>query len=195
MIEEKIEEYTRTVFDQHKVVFEEFRGIAPGLASQVAGLCLNALRSGGKILFFGNGGSAADAQHLATELTVRFEMDRPALAAMALTTNTSSLTAVGNDYGFEDLFARQIEAFCGGRDVAIGISTSGNSENVIRGLVKAKQIGAKTVLLTGRSGGRAKAIADCNVLVPSDNTARIQEMHILFGHILCGAIEREIATT
>ncbi len=193
MIEQHMQEYAGTVLTQHSVVFEEFRRVVPGLASEIAGLCVGALRGGGKILFFGNGGSAADAQHLATELTVRFEMERRALAAMALTTNTSSLTAVGNDYGFQDLFARQIEAFCGERDVAIGISTSGNSENVIRGLSKAKEIGARTVLLSGRTGGRAAPLADCKVLVPSDNTARIQEMHILFGHILCGVIEREFA--
>jgi D-sedoheptulose 7-phosphate isomerase len=154
--------------------------------------CGECLMGGSKLLFFGNGGSAADAQHLATELTVRFRRNRRALAAIALTTDTSTLTAVGNDFGFEYLFSRQIEALCSSGDVAVGITTSGNSENVVRGLLKAKEIGAGTVAFTGGDGGRVKDIADIALVIPSTNTARIQEMHILIGHVLCEGIESAV---
>jgi len=153
-------------------------------------LCL-ALENGNKLILFGNGGSAVDAQHLATELTVRFERNRRAIPAIALTTDTSALTAIGNDFGFEELFARQVEALSLSGDVVIGLSTSGNSENVIRGLKKAREIGAVTVAFTGGTGGRMVEHADFAIVIPSDNTARIQEMHMLIGHILCGVIEEE----
>ncbi len=159
---------------------------------ELLGVCQVSLTGGGKLLFFGNGGSAADAQHLATELTVRFEKNRRAIPAIALTTDTSALTAIGNDFGFEELFARQVEALCRPGDVAIGLSTSGNSENVIRGLKKAREIGAVTVAFTGGTGGRLVEYADHAIVIPSDNTARIQEMHMLIGHILCGVIEEEL---
>jgi D-sedoheptulose 7-phosphate isomerase len=152
-----------------------------------------ALTAGGKILFFGNGGSAADAQHLATELTVRYRTNRRALSAIALTTDTSTLTAIGNDFGFDDLFARQVEALGRPGDLAIGFTTSGNSENVIRGFIAARACGVRTAVFTGGSGGRVLAHADVAVVVPSANTARIQEMHILLGHTLCGWLEATAA--
>ena len=154
--------------------------------------CAAALRAEGKLLFFGNGGSASDAQHLATELTVRYKQNRPALAAIALTTDTSALTAIGNDLGFDQLFARQIEALGRPGDVAIAISTSGKSPNVLNALDKARDMGITAVGLTGGSGGAMAGRADPLLIVPSSTTARIQEMHIMLGHMLCGALEIEL---
>jgi D-sedoheptulose 7-phosphate isomerase len=148
-----------------------------------------ALHSGRKILFFGNGGSAADAQHMAAELVGRFSHERRALPALALTTNSSSLTAIGNDYSFERVFARQIEAFGSAGDVAVGISTSGKSPNVIEGIRTAKQIGIVTAGMTGFQGGKLADKADYCIRVPSEHTPRIQEAHILIGHILCKVID------
>jgi D-sedoheptulose 7-phosphate isomerase len=150
------------------------------------------IRSGGKLMFFGNGGSAADAQHLATELTVRYKKDRTAIAAIALTTDSSALTAAGNDLGFEKIFARQIEALGRKGDVAVAISTSGKSANVIAGLKQAKAMGLVTVAFGANDGGAMQAHADHLLLVPSTTTARIQEMHILLGQMLCGALEIEL---
>ncbi len=147
------------------------------------------IKAGGKILFFGNGGSAGDAQHLATELTVRYKTDRAPIAAVALTTDTSSLTAIGNDFGFEHLFARQVAALGKKGDLAIGISTSGNSKNVINALAEAKKMGIVTAGLTGRTGGEMAPLCDILLNVPSATTARIQEMHITLGQMLCGALE------
>jgi D-sedoheptulose 7-phosphate isomerase len=154
--------------------------------------CRASLAQGRKLLFFGNGGSAADAQHFATELVVRYQKNRGAIRALALTTDTSALTAIGNDFGFDDLFARQIEALCSAGDVAIGISTSGNSENVIRGLRSARAKGAVTVAFTGGNGGRIRSHADHAIVVPSATTARIQEAHLLLGHTLCALLEAEV---
>ena len=179
-------------FDQHLEVLDKMREEIYEPFTRLIADCVNAIDSGNKLLFFGNGGSASDAQHIATELTVRFQKDRPAIAAIALTTDTSALTAIGNDFGFDNLFSRQIEALCVKGDIAIGISTSGNSENVIRGLKAAKRIGATTAALGGGDGGRMKDIVDHAIIVPSTVTARIQEMHILIGHMLCGAVEREL---
>jgi D-sedoheptulose 7-phosphate isomerase len=143
-------------------------------------------------VFFGNGGSAADAQNLATELTIRYKKDRPAIAALALTTDSSAITAAGNDFGFETIFSRQIEALGKAGDVAIGISTSGRSANVIKALEAARARGMVTAGLSGRTGGNLGPYCDLLFLVPSDVTARIQEMHITFGQMLCGAIEIEL---
>jgi D-sedoheptulose 7-phosphate isomerase len=148
-----------------------------------------ALEQGKKLLFFGNGGSAADAQHLATELTVRFKTNRKALAAIALTTDTSALTAIGNDLGFEYLFSRQIEAIGHKGDMVIGISTSGKSPNILKALEIARQNGLITVGLTGGSGGEMGPLADILLKIPSSTTSRIQEMHITLGQMLCGALE------
>lgn len=152
-------------------------------------VCENSIRGGGKILFFGNGGSASDCQHLATELSARYKKDRPAIAALALTTDTSALTAIGNDYSFDYVFARQIEALGRDGDIAIGISTSGNSGNVIAGLKEARRRGLITVGLSGRDGGKMHDVCDILIVVPSQTTARIQEMHITLGQMLCGALE------
>ncbi len=144
---------------------------------------------GNKIILFGNGGSAADAQHIAAEFTGRFLQERRGLPAIALTTDTSALTAIGNDYGFENIFSRQVEALAVPGDLIIGISTSGNSANVLNGLKYAKLIGCKTIGLTGNTGGNMNDICDINIVVPSNVTARIQEMHILIGHIFCAYID------
>jgi len=151
--------------------------------------CIRVLKSGGKIILFGNGGSAADAQHIAAELIGRYLRDRRALAAFALTTNTSSLTAIANDYTYEQVFSRQIEAIGKKGDIAIGISTSGNSKNVIQALLEAKKQGLVTIGMTGSSGGILKHETDYCVCIPSDHTPRIQEAHIAVGHILCEIIE------
>lgn len=156
---------------------------------RLGNLVAAALRSHGKLLFFGNGGSAADAQHLAAEFTIRF--DRRALAAIALATDTSALTACGNDFGFDRIFSRQIEALGRPGDVAIGISTSGNSANVIGALKCARALGLTAAAFSGQNGGKLRGIADPLVAVPSQETAGIQEMHSLLGHILCAEAEHQ----
>jgi D-sedoheptulose 7-phosphate isomerase len=156
---------------------------------QTALQIVKALRGGCKVLFFGNGGSAADAQHLAAEFTGRYLKERRALPALALHANSSAVTAIGNDYGFDLVFARQIEALGKDGDVAVGISTSGNSSNVLRALEVAKSKSIYTVALTGASGGRMKDVADCTICIPSQETPRIQECHILTGHIICEIAE------
>ena len=149
------------------------------------------LEAGHKILLCGNGGSAADAQHIAAELTGRYKIERKGLPAIALTTDTSALTAIGNDYGYEHVFSRQVEALAQKGDLLIGISTSGNSRNVIYALQKAKEIGCRTVGFSGKGGGKMNDVCDLNIIIPSDDTARIQEMHIMIGHILCQLIDNE----
>jgi D-sedoheptulose 7-phosphate isomerase len=158
----------------------------------VAQTISKALQSKRKLLLFGNGGSAADAQHIAAEFVGRYRTERRALPALALTVNTSSLTAIGNDYAFDVVFSRQIEAFGISGDVALGISTSGNSENIVRALNKAKELGMKTVALTGATGGRLKSCVDYCLAVPSGDTPRVQECHILLGHIICEIVERQL---
>ncbi len=164
------------------------------LMVEVARLLSKTFQEGKKAVIFGNGGSAADAQHVAAELVNRFEMEREALPVMALTTDTSLLTAVGNDYSFERLFARQVEALVEAGDVAIGISTSGRSANVLKGLEAAREKGAVTVGFTGRDGGQLKDVADLCYCAPSERTARIQEAHITAWHIICYLVERELFT-
>jgi len=149
----------------------------------------NCIVQGGKIFFFGNGGSAADAQHLAAELSIRYKKDRAPIAGIALTTDSSVLTAAGNDMGFDTVFSRQIEALGRVGDVAVGISTSGKSSNVINGLRAARRVGLVATALGGCTGGRLHEVADPVLIVPSSTTARIQEVHIMMGHILCGALE------
>jgi D-sedoheptulose 7-phosphate isomerase len=160
--------------------------------AEIAAAALAALTAGHKILFFGNGGSAADAQHLAAELMGRFRLERRALPALALADNSSSVTAIANDYGYDDVFSRQIEGLADAGDVAIGISTSGRSANVIRGLETAAARGLTTVALTGSGGEALRAICDHCLCVPSTDTARIQECHMLVGHTLCEAVEAEL---
>lgn len=180
--------------DEHKDVAEKTFATLKGEFGSWLDLCTKCIRNDGKILFFGNGGSAADAQHLATELAVRYIKDRDAIPSMALTTDTSALTAIGNDMGFDHLFSRQIEAIGKNGDVAIGITTSGNSANVIKALQKANQLGLKTVALTGRDGGKLNDLKylNCKIVIPSNTTARIQEMHITLGQMLCGALEQRL---
>src|SRR5207245_3724831 len=158
----------------------------------VSEILVNALRRGNKLLLFGNGGSAADAQHIAAELVGRFAFDRPVLPPLALSVNSSCVTAIGNDYGFDQVFSRQLEALARAGDVAFGISTSGNSPNVLRGLSSAKSLGLRTVALTGRTGGNLLKCVDLCICVPSDETPRIQECHILIGHIISELVEREL---
>ena len=154
---------------------------------------IDVYKGGGKLILFGNGGSAADAQHIETELVHQFEVkNRKALSAIALTTNTSLLTAIGNDWGFDQIFERQLQNLATDKDVVIGLSTSGNSMNVIRGIEQAKKNKSFTIALTGNDGGKIKDVADLSIIVPSDNTARIQEAHITIGHILCHLIEKNL---
>jgi len=152
-------------------------------------ICINCLKNGGKILFFGNGGSAADAQHIAAELVSRYKTERKGLSAIALTTDTSILTAIGNDYGYERIFSRQVEALANPEDVAIGISTGGTSKNVVNGLIEAKQKNCKTIGFSGRDGGEFNKVCDVNLIVPESDTPRIQEMHIFLGHTICHLVE------
>jgi len=161
-------------------------------AGEMAGLCL---KNGGKIMFCGNGGSAADSQHLAAELTGRFVHDRRPLAAIALSTDSSALTCIGNDYSFDEVFARQVAGLGRAGDLLIGISTSGNSRNVIRAVEEAGKLGMQTIGLLGRDGGQLRSLCTHSIVVPSPVTARIQECHILIGHTLCGLIEQELGLT
>jgi len=170
-------------------VHESLRALEP-LVVAIAHRMAEVFRSGGRVYFFGNGGSAADAQHWAAELSGRFYLDRPGLPAISLTVNTSELTAIGNDFGYELTFARPLSALARAGDMAVGISTSGNSANVVRALEVARAQGVITVGFTGESGGRMKPLCDYCVCVPSTNVARIQEAHELCGHGVCGVVER-----
>ena len=158
--------------------------------AQVAELCLAALRKGGKIIFCGNGGSAAQSQHLAAELVGRYRMERPAMNALSLTVDTSNLTAIGNDYGYDVIFSRQLEGVGRPGDVLIGLSTSGNSKNVLLAFEQAARMGIHTVALVGRKGGQMAAAADCAIHAPADTSAHIQELHITIGHLICDLIEK-----
>jgi D-sedoheptulose 7-phosphate isomerase len=162
-------------------------------ASRAAEALVSAYRHGGKALFFGNGGSAADAQHLAAEFVGRFLVDRNPLPALALNANSSAVTAIGNDYGYEMVFARQLQAFAVPGDVAVAISTSGNSRNVIEGVLCARSMGLFTIGMTGASGGHLGELVDVLIAIPCEETPRIQECHILIGHSLCDVVEREVA--
>jgi D-sedoheptulose 7-phosphate isomerase len=187
--------FFKAEFAEHLDVARRSEAALSNAFVEVVAACASSVRSGGKLLFFGNGGSAADAQHLATELTVRYKHNRAAIAAIALTTDTSTLTAAGNDLGFENIFARQIEALGKSGDVAIAISTSGKSPNVIAALKRARSMRLITVAFSGQSGGELAALADHLLIVPSAATARIQEMHITLGQMLCGALEVELGLT
>ncbi len=180
--------------NEHQVMMSALNGLSSDL-DNIAGRVANALRCGHTVYWFGNGGSAAQAQHLATELVVRYEREREALASVALTTDTSLLTAESNDHGFDTIFSRQIEALCRPGDVAIGLSTSGNSSNVCRALAVAKARGAVAIALTGSAGGQVAEIADAALQVPSGRTSRIQEAHLFLGHLLCSHIEAAFSKT
>lgn len=176
---------------QHLELFQQMADYLPQ-AETLANECFKALQNGGKIVFFGNGGSAADSQHLAAEFVVRFKKERRALASIALTTDTSILTANANDYSFDSVFSRQVEALVKPEDVVIGLTTSGTSANINLALEAANTLGAYTVALTGRDGGQVKDIAALPIIIKNDITARIQEAHMFIGHWLCEAIDELI---
>jgi D-sedoheptulose 7-phosphate isomerase len=187
-----VEEFLRAAFDAHVAVAQATPDQVATPMVDLVGRCAAAISGGGKLMFFGNGGSAADAQHLAAELVVRYAKDRAPVAALALSTDTSILTAAGNDYGYDHVFARQVRALGKPGDVALGISTSGNSNNVVAALEAAKEMGLTAAAFSGASGGKLVGLADPLILVPSTDTDRIQEMHITLGQILCAALERQL---
>ena len=177
---------------QHNNAVEATFNALQGDFESLLDACCKTIENSGKILLFGNGGSASDAQHIATELTIRYIQDRKPIAALALTTDTSALTAAGNDIGFENIFARQLDALGRSGDLAIGISTSGHSPNILRALEMAQQKKITTAGFSGRDGGVMRDYCDIMLTVPSHVTARIQEMHIVLGHMLCGALEKRL---
>ena len=186
-----LDAFFESEFDEHEAVTRATRAALKAEFARLVALSATALETGHKILFFGNGGSASDAQHLAAELVVRYKVNRAPLAALALTTDSSVLTAGANDFGYETVFERQMRALGRAGDVAIGISTSGNSPNVIKALEAAREMGIVAAALSGRGGGRLKGLADPLLVVPSDTIARIQEMHITLGQMLCDALEQQ----
>lgn len=180
-----VREYARSSRDGISAFFDRYADDVIALADAM----VESLKAGGKIVFFGNGGSAADSQHLATEITGRYLKNRPALASVALTTDTSSLTASGNDFGFDQVFARQVEALVKKEDVVVGMSTSGNSPNVLLAFDAARKIGALTVGWTGKDGGRMPDHCDRVFIVPTPSTPIIQQVHMTMGHLICGMVE------
>lgn len=180
-------------FIEHtKVIQNTIEEIIPQIEAAVQ-ICVNSLKKNGKILIFGNGGSASDAQHIAAELVGRYKTERNGIPAIALTTDTSAITSISNDYGFAHVFERQVKALGQKGDIVIGISTGGSSENVVNGITTANKIGCKTIGLSGKDGGKFNLLCDVNLLVKSNDTARIQEMHILIGHTICHLIEIELS--
>ena len=188
----EFQKYFQDELEDHAKVLAETRARLEGPFGKMLSAWTKSIQNGGKILFFGNGGSAADAQHLSAELVVRFIDDRAPIAAMALNTDTSALTAGANDLGYDAIFARQIEALGRPGDVAVGISTSGTSPNIINALKMARAKGLVATALTGRDGGVMPELADPVIIVPATSTRRIQEMHITLGHMLCGALEKSL---
>ncbi|MFC2344242.1 D-sedoheptulose 7-phosphate isomerase [Campylobacter sp.] len=184
----KIEEMIKSELEGHLATIQATFALETDI-KKACETAVATLKAGGKILLCGNGGSAADAQHIAAELTGRYKTERGALAGIALTTDTSALTAIGNDYGYEFVFSRQLEALGREGDLLIAISTSGNSGNVVKALELARKIGIKTIGLSGRTGGAMNELCELNLVVPSNDTPRIQEMHIMIGHIICQAID------
>ena len=185
---ERVKQFLKTSGDLKYQVADTLSGEILTAANAIS----NRLTNGGKLLLMGNGGSAADSQHIAAELIGRFKKERKAIPALALTVDSSSLTALGNDYGFDTIFSRQVEALATANDAVIGISTSGNSPNVIRALKLAREIGAITIGFMGNNGGNMKDCVDISIIVPSNDTARIQEVHITIGHIICEIIEQDL---
>ena len=174
----------------HNEMYAQLHSIFPQVIA-VANEMRATIARGGKILIMGNGGSAADSQHIAAEIIGRYKKERRGMAAIALTTDTSILTSVGNDYGYDYIFARQIEGLCRPEDTVIGITTSGNSKNVVNAIIEANKIGAITIGLTGGSGGKLSELCKFNLIMPSSDTPRIQEAHIFIGHSLCGMLEAD----
>lgn len=184
-----MEQNIEGTFNDHIDVAQKTLAQLQGVIQQACDMIVDCSASGKKVLLFGNGGSAADAQHIAAEFTGRFVKERRSLPAIALTTDTSALTAISNDYGFDKVFERQVQGLANQGDILIGISTSGSSPNVVSALVAGKAAGCKTIGLSGRDGGKMNNCCDVNIVIPSNITARIQEMHILIGHIICGAVD------
>ena len=182
LINDSVRTFTNISKDQHQVV----------LIEDITNTILNAFKSDNKLLICGNGGSAADAQHIAAELSGRFEIDRKPLNAEALHVNSSFVTAVANDYGYEEVYSRMVEAIGKNGDILLALSTSGNSKNVIRAIEKANSLGLITIGFSGNDGGAMQNLCKYNLIIPSDNTARIQEAHILVGHIICKLIEQKM---
>ena len=182
LINESVRTFTNISKDQHQVV----------LIENITNTILNAFNSDNKLLLCGNGGSAADAQHIAAELSGRFEIDRKPLNAEALHVNSSFVTAVANDYGYEEIYSRMIEAIGKNGDILLALSTSGNSKNIVRAIEKANSLGLITIGFSGNDGGAMQNLCKYNLIIPSDNTARIQEAHILVGHIICKLIEQKM---
>jgi len=180
-------------FSSHLETIQTVIGTMEEDLANASKLAVETLKRSNKILLCGNGGSASDAQHIAAELTGRYKSERRGLPGIALTTDTSALTAISNDYGYERVFDRQVEALANEGDLIIGISTSGNSANVISALKAAKELRCTTIGFSGKDGGKMNEVCDINLVVPSDNTPRIQEMHILFGHTLCQIIDNELS--
>lgn len=185
-VRQQIEE-TRRGFD--KLLADE--AVLEAVA-QVAELCTETIRAGGKVMFAGNGGSAADAQHLAGEFVSRFNFDRPGIAGLALTTDTSVLTAIGNDYGYDQVFSRQVQALARPGDMLVGITTSGRSPNILRAMAEAKTSGVKRVGLTGAGGGALREVCDYCIVVPAHATPKVQELHIAIGHTICALVEEAV---
>ncbi|HEY5579874.1 MAG TPA: D-sedoheptulose 7-phosphate isomerase [Rhodoferax sp.] len=177
--------------NEHQAIISKLNNLDEVVLSAII-MISDSLRSGGKVMLCGNGGSAADSQHLAAEFTGRFIKDRPPLAAFALSTDSSALTCIGNDYSFSEIFSRQVIALGKPGDCLIGISTSGNSENVVKAMQAAIDIGIHTIGLLGRDGGKLSSMCECSIIVPSNVTARIQETHILIGHTICGGVEQNL---
>ena len=189
MSESTASELFQSTVADHLETVTAFRDACGDTVVAIAEASIAALEAGGKVCFFGNGGSAADAQHFAAEFVVRFTRNRKALPSIAFTTDTSILTACANDFGYDEVFARQVEGLCGPDDVVVGISTSGNSPNVVRGLEAADALNLKTVAFTGESGGKCADLADLALKVPSPVTARVQECHLIAGHTICDLVE------
>jgi D-sedoheptulose 7-phosphate isomerase len=181
------------VADSAAAIRRLLEGDALAATADAAGRIVDSLRGGGKVLFFGNGGSASDAGHLAAELLGRFGLERPSLAAACLSDHTSAMTAIGNDYGYDQVFARQVAGLGRPGDVAVGLSTSGSSPNVVRGLETAREMGLVTVAFTGAGGGKVAGLVDVCVRVPTEDTPRVQELCMLLGHTLCEIVERELS--
>tara|TARA_B110000008_G_scaffold217812_1_gene217479 strand:+ start:739 stop:1314 length:576 start_codon:yes stop_codon:yes gene_type:complete len=181
-------------FHDHIAISKTTLENVSGAIENAALMCIDCLNKGGKIILFGNGGSAADAQHIAAELVGRYKNERKALSAISLSTDTSNLTSIGNDFGYDAVFERQVEALAKADDVIIGISTGGTSINVIKGINAAKNIGCHTIGFSGKGGGEFNQICNLNIIVPSNETPRIQEMHILIGHTICQLIDVEFTS-
>jgi phosphoheptose isomerase len=176
----------------HRLLMEIVERDMSALIAEVTGALVETFRNGGKLIVMGNGGSAADSQHFAAEIVGRFKMERKALPAVALSTDTSILTAIGNDYGFDSVFSRQVEALASAGDMVVGISTSGNSPNVLKALQLAREHGCRTVGLLGKDGGSIKDVCDLSLIVPTSDTPRVQEVHITIIHIICDLVEKEL---